>query len=84
MIDIKKLRLSSVAFVIGIFLPSYAVVLESWLFTVIGIAILVASLIMLRRYSSCPHCGTFIPRLDDKRHPVHFCPTCGQKLEYKN
>lgn len=83
MIDIKKLRLSSVAFVIGIFLPSYAIVLESWLFTIIGLAILVTSLILLRKYSSCPHCGTVIPRLDNIWHPIHFCPTCGHKLEYK-
>lgn len=83
MIDLKKLHLSYIPFIIGMFLPSYAIVLESWLFTIIGILILVAGVIMVRKYSSCPHCGTFLPHLDDKRHPVHFCPTCGHKLEYK-
>ena len=84
MIDKTKLKLAVVVVAAGIFLTSSAIAMGKVLFTIIGLILMITGIVITRKLSLCPHCGKFIPRLDNIRHPVHFCPNCGQKLEYKD
>ena len=78
----KALRLAQAARTLTLLLLIAGVVMESYV--VIGIAVVgeIAAMIYFRKYSRCPHCGSYIPHISPVGYDAGYCHRCNEKMDF--